>query len=149
MMFAGMAYAVQNSINFAHNDEERRKRLEIDQIAKAAFQRAGFSSLAPAGIDTLLQFTRGEPMFQYGRTTGLGTGFIVGNPTMDLLSSKFLGTLQNTSRSIFDDEHLWTRKDVKNGLGLFLPNYFGVRNFVDAAASEFPSRNYLQQREQR
>jgi hypothetical protein len=149
MMFAGAAYAVQNGINFAHNDEERRKRLEIDQIAKAAFQRAGFSSLTPGGIDTLMMFTRGEPLFAYGRTTGLGTGFLVGNPTMDLLSSKMLGTLQNTSRSVFDDEHLWTRKDVKNGLGLFLPNYLGVRNFVDAAASEFPSRNYLEQRDTR
>jgi hypothetical protein len=149
MVFAGAAYAAQNAINFAHDDAQRRKRLEIDEIAKAAFQRAGFASLTPGAIDTVMQFTRGEPMFAYGRTTGLGTGFIVGNPTMDLVSSKILGTLQNASRSVFDDEHLWTRKDVKNGLGLFLPNYIGVRNFVDAASSEFPSRNFLEQRDDR
>jgi hypothetical protein len=149
MLFAGAAYAAQNALNYAHDDVQRAKRLKIEEIAKAAFQRAGFSSLAPGAIDTVLQYTRGEPMFAYGRTTGLGTGFIVGNPTVDLVSSKMLGTLQNASRSVFDDEHLWTRKDVKNGLGLFLPNYVGVRNFVDAAASEFPSRNYLEHRDNR
>jgi hypothetical protein len=149
MVFAGLAYAAQNSINFAHNAEEREKRLAPDEIAKAAFQRAGFASLAPAAWDTLMMFTQGEPTFAYGRTTGLGTGLIVGNPTMDLLSSKGLGTLQNVTRSIFDDEHMWTRKDVKSGLGLFLPNYLGVRNFVDAASNEFPARNFLEQRETR
>lgn len=149
MMLAGAAYAAQNSINFAHDDEQRAKRLKPEEIAKAAFQRAGFSSLTPAAWDTIMQFTRGEPTFAYGRTTGLGTGFIVGNPTMDLVTSKGLGTLQNVTRSLFDDEHMWTRKDVKNGLGLFLPNYLGVRNFVDAASQEFPARNFLEQRDER
>jgi hypothetical protein len=148
-MFAGGAYVAQNYINYAHNPEQLRKRLAIEEVAKAAYQRSGFSSLTPGMIDTAMMFTRGEPLFAYGRTTGLGTGFIVGNPTMDLVSSKMLGTLQNASRSVFDDEHMWTRKDVKNGLGLFLPNYVGVRNFVDAASNEFPARNFLEQRDDR
>jgi hypothetical protein len=147
-IFAGLGYAAQTSLNFAHNPGERDKRLQPEEIAKAAFQRAGFSSLIPAGIDTVAEYSRGQPYFAYGRTTGLGTGFIVGNPTFDLVATKGLGTLQNVTRSVLDDDHAWTRKDVKNGLGLFMPNYLGVRNFVDAASQEFPARNPLQQHKQ-
>jgi hypothetical protein len=81
MLFAGAAYVAQTALNYAHDKEQLDKRLPRGEIAKAAYQRAGFSSLTPGAWDTMMMFTRGEPTFAYGRTTGLGTGFLVGNPT--------------------------------------------------------------------
>lgn len=142
MLFAGMAYTAQNAINHAGDEEQLNKKLSPEAIGKAAFSRAGFSSLAPMGIDTVTHFTSYEPFFSGSRSTGLESA--VTNPTFDL-GRRWQNTLSNLGRSVFDAEYMATQQDIKDGLGGFVPNYLLVRNFINAAANEFPKKNPLRQ----
>lgn len=144
MMFAGMSYIAQNSLNYAHDKEALSERLDPWEVAKAAFQRAGFSSLIPATIDSVANLTTGETYFNFGRTTALGTGFVPGNPTYDLVTNKVLGTLSNGAQDLFTDDFLWTKREAKDAYQLMLfSNLYGVRTFLDLATKDLPSHNYL------
>jgi hypothetical protein len=137
-VMAGAAYTVQSGINYAHNPEMLEKRLNPVEIAKAAFARSGFSGLIPAGWDSTVGYVFG-PTFSSSRTTGLANDLISGVPTVDLVSTKAFGTVTNTLKSLLTDDHTWTKQDVRNGLGLMIPNYLIARNLVDAASDEFPT----------
>lgn len=141
-LFAGMAYTVQTAANYAGDAEGLDKNLTPEKVGKAAFSRAGFSALSPMAIDTVTHFTSYEPFFSGTRSSGLESA--VTNPTFDL-GRKYQNTLSNLGRSVFDSEYMATRQDIKDGLGGFLPNYFGVRNFINAVANEYPKKNPLKQ----
>lgn len=90
MFFGGAAYGLQttvNSIGREDQDDFLEERLAPDAWALAAFQRAGFASLLPATMDTIWTHASGQdPIFAYGRTTGLASDAILGNPTVDLVN---------------------------------------------------------------
>jgi hypothetical protein len=142
MLFAGLSYVAQTSLNYAHSPAELEKRLAPQNIAASAFQRAGFSSIMPMGISTIGTAAFNVDPFQFGRTTGQSTNLITGNPTYDLAFNKLYGTLNNTAQSFLTSDHVWTKNDMKH-LGGLLPNLIGVRNLVHGMADEFPRTNPL------
>ena len=98
-LFAALSYTAQtyvNSIGRLDRKEYLRERLSKTAVAAAAFQRAGYASLIPGAIDTGLWFTGSKPAFSYGRSTGLATNLVSGNPTMDQLN-----ILQKAVRGVF------------------------------------------------
>lgn len=76
---AGAAYTARThleSLGRKDRDAFLRERLNPERIAAAAFNQAGFSALLPPMIDTALTIAPGvDPIFSYGRTSGLGTSF--------------------------------------------------------------------------
>lgn len=139
MFFGGLFYVGQthvNSIGRPDRDEWLDKRLSVEGIAKASFQRAGFSSVLPMIVDIGLAPFVDEPVFAY-RTTDLSTG-ILGNPTVDLLNSgarALRGTISAASR----DDYEFSQQNYRDVSSLvFLQNAFGIRNVVAAIGGTLP-----------
>ena len=87
MLWGSIAYTMQTyaqSIGRSDREKFLEKRLSISELGKAAFQRAGMSSVAPMLIDSGARFTGFDPFFD-ARTTGLPSNAIWGNPTIDLI----------------------------------------------------------------
>jgi hypothetical protein len=146
MVFGTLAYAAQTSLNFANNQKELDRRLDPWELAKAGVQRAGFSSLVPMAIDTALDFAIGDPMFKYGRSSNLATGFFLGNPSLTT-AAKITGTLSAGSQNILTDDYMMTQKDFGYAAGLF-PKFYGVGTLMDTMKQEYPRRNFLRGNEQ-
>jgi len=141
MMFGSLAYAAQQSANFANNAEELDRRLNTVEIAKAGFQRAGFSSLVPMAMDSTWGLLTGDNIFKFGRSSNLASGFFLGNPSVSL-GNKVLGVASGGAQDLFTDDHLWTQKEFGYAAGL-LPQVLGIRTLLDTYKQEFPKRNYL------
>jgi len=76
--------------------------LAPENIAKSAFQRSAYSSLIPTGVDTLSYILGYDPVFAYGRSTGLSTGVIGGNPSFDAFD-RFLALPGNILEGDFSE----------------------------------------------
>lgn len=142
-LFAGLSYTAQTSLNYAGNEEELEKRLTMQNIALSAFQRNSMSAMIPASVDTLSAFAGWEPIFKYGRSTGLASGLILGNPSVDFIFNKVGGTASNIAQMATTDDFMWTQKDVKNAVNILIPNLIGVRTFIEAATDDLPKYNTL------
>ena len=106
-VFAGLAYVAQTHVNaLLRNDKEEflQERLTPLEIAKAAFQRSSWASLFPALIDTAAPFFGEDPVFAYGRTTGLATGIISGIPSVQLLDTGLKG-VHGIRRALLNAEY--------------------------------------------
>jgi len=86
----GLAYMGQSelkTIGASNRDEllhdPDKGYLAPENIAKSAFQRSAYSSLIPTGVDTLSYMFGSDPVFAYGRSSGLPSHAIFGNPSLD------------------------------------------------------------------
>lgn len=107
-----LAYMAQTGIKGMVSDDlfGEDGKWEIENIAKAAFQRSAYSSLIPAIADTGFEVFGLDPQFSYGRSTGLATGFIEGAPAMQSLGrlEHFLG-LPGVINPYSDREAEWEK----------------------------------------
>ena len=104
--FAGLSYVAQTHANAVLRDDKQeflQERLTPLEIGKAAFQRSSWASLFPTLIDTAAPFFGEDPVFSYGRTTGLATGVISGVPSVQLLDTRLKG-VQGIRRAVLNDE---------------------------------------------
>lgn len=143
--FGGLFYVAQtqvNSVGRPDRDKWLADRLSPDKVAAAAFQRAGFSSLIPIGVDFTTGFVGLEPIFDF-RSSGLknGGGLLgtaLGNPTGDLLHGIERGVKGITS-SILNPDYDFSQQDYKAVTKLFfLQNAFVVRNVLASIGGNFP-----------
>ena len=130
-MFAGASYVAQTHLNSLGRDDKNQfleERLNPLEIAKAAFQRSSYASLIPAAVDTGMLFYTTEPVFAYGRTTGLASNLINGIPSVDL-ANKLSKAVLGGSRAILNDDFQWSKSHQRAlNSSLFLQNAIGVRN---------------------
>lgn len=119
MMFGGLAYAAQTTINSVGREDQKeylKERLSLEELGTAAFMRSGHASLIPATADTFLTtFLTDRPVFAHGRSTGLASNWLMGIPTVDL-AQKVGGTL-GIGKNIYDD-HEFSQKNVRDSWGL-------------------------------
>ena len=130
-LFAGASYTAQTYINSLGRDDRDKflsERLNPVEIGKAAFQRSSYASLVPAVIDTGALFYTNEPVFAYGRSTGLASNLISGIPTVDL-ANKMDKVIRGGSRSLLNPDLQWSKSHQRatNSL-LFFNNAIGIRN---------------------
>ncbi|WP_199258670.1 hypothetical protein, partial [Paracoccus binzhouensis] len=139
MLFGGLFYAAQqvvNSFGMADRDEYLEKRLAPDAIARASFQRAGFSSILPPVIDTAAQVGDYRPVFDF-RTSDM-SGAIWGNPTADLLNNARHG-LRALIAPAARDDYDFSQQDLCALTSLFMfQNAFVIRNGLAMAGAELP-----------
>ena len=136
MFFGGMAYIAQQSINVA-DKKKREERLTPEEIAKAAFQRTAIASFVPGMIDTAATTAfRMDPIFAYGRSSGLATGFVQGNPTVDLYD-KLARAAGLPAVALRPDVEM-SKRDYRTMTGLVpvLGGLIGVRRVLDATAEK-------------
>lgn len=138
-----LSYVGQTFLNHGNDPEELEKRLQTVEILKSGFQRAGISGVAPTGIDFGLTAVGQSPLFSNGRTTGQVSG-IMGNPTLGLLDGglKAAGSIASAATS---PEDVLTRKEASSAMKLFLPNFYGSRQFLQWATSDLPEDELMNQ----
>jgi hypothetical protein len=135
-----MAYTGRTHLeSLGRKDREKflRERLTPERIAAAAFNQAGFSALLPPMIDTALTVAPGvDPIFSYGRTSGLGTSFTdLGRyPVGSMVRGA--GNLMTAA----NDGQL-TAAEWRNVQRLLpFSRVLGVKQALDALGSELPER---------
>ena len=139
--FGGMAYSLQsyvNSVGRSDQQEYLAKRLNPETIAKQAFLRSGHASLIPAAIDTGWSGILGQDaQFKFGRSTGLESNIITGNPTYDLAINKG-GAIAGLLSLPFDNVD-YSKTHHRNIMGaLPFQNATGVRNVLSAIGNDLP-----------
>lgn len=129
-MLGALTYAAQMYLrSVTMPEEERRKfleeRLSTERIATAAFNRNGFSSVLPMGMDTFQGATGGKQMFTYGRYSGLPNDitFWESNPTANLVGQMFNGAFPRT---------LGPLRDAVGGEGTLAGRALGARQGFDS-----------------
>lgn len=139
---AGLAYAGQTTINSMGRDNQSeylRERLSAKSIGLASFQRAGWASLIPFGVDNIATPLTGDPIFDY-RTTGLSST-IFGNPTWDLMDNAVTG-FGSLGRVMMDDEYHFSRENMRNLTSLVpFQNATGLRNGLNLMMEGLPARS--------
>lgn len=141
MFVGGLVYAAQqHALSVGREDREKflEERLSDKAIAAAAFQRSGWSSLLPTGIDTALRLGQRDTIFNYGNS-GLNRALSLdANPTSYNLNQAFRGIGGAIGAATQRDEE-FGEQDAR-ALMLLLPfrNVMGVRNVIEAVAQRFP-----------
>jgi hypothetical protein len=147
MLFGGLAYTLQTHVNAIGRDDKElflQERLSIDEIAKASFQRAGWASLFPAFIDTGRSLVGEDPLFAYGRSTGLASNLFRGIPLVDLVDNASKAVVGG-SRALFNDEYQWSRGQQRalNSLAPF-QNAMGIKNVMNLTLEGLPTNSKIQ-----
>lgn len=145
MMAAGTAYTAQTytkSLGREDAEEYRAKRLTTNEIAKAAFQRAGFASIIPTAIDSVWVSTLGDdPIFAYGRSTDLASSVFRGNPSVDLVN-KALGSVGNLAKPAARDDYEFSQENARDLASLMAwSNAMGIQNMLNALTGDLPARS--------
>jgi hypothetical protein len=96
-------------------DEYLEKHLTPWELGKAGFERSGWASIVPMGIDTALTLA-GQPGAFNSRSSGQSSSLLFGNPTVSTLDSigKGLGGAINS----FVDDRPMSQAEVRSGVGL-------------------------------
>jgi len=146
MLFAGIGMAARNYLNtMGMPQEERDKRMAFDSLAKQAFQQASFSSYIPFVVDTIAHDLHvkealgydDEPIFAYGRSTGLDAG-VQGIPT--LATARALWNLGGVAANGLNPDKQISSKQIKDTMTLlWFQNVTGLRNGVSYLANQFPN----------
>ena len=139
--FAGLSYTAQmqaNAIGRADKEEFLKERLSPVEIGKAAFQRSSYASLFPSLIDSGMPFFGEDPLFSYGRTTGLATGLLSGIPSVQLIDTAYKG-VQGVSRALLNDEYQVSAAQGR-ALRSLVPyqNAIGIKNVMNKMFEDLP-----------
>lgn len=143
MVFAGLAYTAQKSIELANAPQKQRdEALSVDRIIRASFARSTYAGILPGLIDTTLgTFVTDEPIFNF-RTTGLASDFIMGVPTIDFIQ-KSAAAVGGVTKAAMRSDYDYSQQDLNN-LWRLLPlnNLTGMSNLRRgiASATNMPER---------
>jgi hypothetical protein len=141
MSLAGAVYAVQEklkSIGRSDADEYLEKRLSWDNLGKAAFARAGVSSILPMIMDTGAQAAMGGALFDY-RPSGQPSDVLFGNPTTGLWND-LNGFLTHPADALRDGRSL--RQSEVRAMLRILPfqNFLPVSMLLNSLIHNLPER---------
>jgi len=138
VFFAGASYIGQTSLNAQFREDKQEyldERLSVKEIGKAAFQRSSWASLIPAMVDSGALFYLDQPVFAYGRTTGLASNLVTGVPVVDL-GQKAHTVITGGSRALLNPDYQWSQSQqralnsiapLQNALGIKA----GLQKLVD------------------
>lgn len=151
-VFGTMAYVTWTymaSLGMEENERRRflERRLSDSAIAKAAFSRASFSSLAPRFIDAGLVLAGEDPAFAPSRVSGVGAGegdqvvnILLGVPSVEQFK-KTIDAAQSMTLPWLRDDYDFSQRDVRNILdGWGVPQWLNARNVIMRSVSDLPER---------
>lgn len=134
VFFAGASYVAQTSLNAQFREDKREfldERLSMKNIGLSAFQRSSWAALIPAMVDTGAAFYTEDPIFAYGRSSGLATNFLTGVPMIDL-AQKAHTVASGASRAIINPDYQWSQGQQR-ALNSIIPlqNAIGIKNAMN------------------
>lgn len=139
-VFGGLAYVAQTSINSVGREDAEaylNDRLSMENIAKAAFQRAAFSSVIPMMVDSGTLAAGMDPVFNF-RSSGQSSDPIFGNPTVGLLNDS-LRAIGGMVRAPLDSSYSYSEQDFRRATSsLPWQNLSVIRNGLSAIGDLFP-----------
>ena len=114
--------------------------IDFSKIAAQAFARSSWSSFFPGAIDTVGYLGRYEPVFGYGRSSGLGSDFITGIlpvQTLDSVGRSLQGLSALTG--LGNSEYQFSQREGKAIKSLIpLQNAIGLKNVLESVIQRLP-----------
>lgn len=121
MFFGGLAYMAQTQLNWQHDDARRAELMTPTSIGLAAVNRSGYSGFIAPVVDTAVQVgsmgTVAGPFSNKRSTQGLGSGFLTGNPTLDLVTRLQKSTMGLANAAVNPSYRL-SQQDFRNLISL-------------------------------
>jgi hypothetical protein len=119
--FGGLAYIAQKNLTLQHDPKALKEAMTPMSIGLAAINRSGYTGLVAPFVDTAVQTasmgTVEGPFAGKRSTQGLASGFINGNPTVDLLD-KSMRALFGAGNAAVNPGYKLSRQDIRNWFSL-------------------------------
>ena len=148
-LFGGLGYVALtyvNSIGEKDPEKFRKERLTPAMIGANSFARAGYSSVLPGAIDSVIAPFNGSMTspLAMGRTTGLKSNNpIVGNPTYDAIYGGVEG-MSGLLSNPFADRRQFSQKDAAFIARMTpMANLWGISSGVKLMSSYLPDKSAL------
>lgn len=144
MAFGGLSYIGRNYINSLGREDAQEYRDQrygsLEAFAKGAFNSTGYASIIPASIDTAMPAFGQDELFANGRTTGLASGFLMGNPTLKLAEGAYDSA--TLPLRLPQEDYQFSKEDIR-ALQAIVPlqNVTGIRNMIALLNEELPDRS--------
>jgi hypothetical protein len=139
-LFGGLSYVMQTVANESDKDK-LKERLSVGKIAAASFNRAGFTAIAPMLVDTTVGLASAgttQGPFSSTRSTGLATGALEGNPTVDLINKAARGLAAGPNAALRGDYDM-SQADMRAITGIIpFNNLLGIKRALNALTQDLP-----------
>ena len=113
LMGGALSYTAYIYHRYGDDPEKLEEYLTVEEIAKGAFKRSGFSTVMPFIIDTGRDLYGLSPMFSHGSAVGLSTDIWGGTPTASIFKSMG-GTAKATFASLLNTDYEFSEEDWRN-----------------------------------
>lgn len=114
--------------------------LDFSKIAAQAFARSSWSSFFPGAVDSVAYLGRYEPVFSYGRASGLGSDFVTGLlpvQTLDSVGRSLQGVSALTG--LGNSDYQFSQREAKAIKSLIpLQNAIGIKNVMESVIQRLP-----------
>ena len=114
--------------------------IDFSKIGLQALARSSWSSFFPGAIDTVRYLGRYEPVFGYGRSSGLGSDFITGIlpvQTLDAVGRSLQGVSALTG--LGNPEYQFSQREGEAIKSLIpLQNALGIKNVMESVIQRLP-----------
>ncbi len=141
--FAAITYTAQTYFNSIGREDQKEyiaERVTWDKVGKAAFYRAGYSSLLPTIIDTGANFLGIDPIFAHSRSSQLATDAITGNPTIAGFNIVQQGIGSVVGPALFEKNN-FTQSDWDKARRLaWIDRYVGLNQVANALRRNFTEK---------
>lgn len=128
-LYAAMIY--KDSLTKEDPQAYRDERLTPEKVFLVGATRGGYLGMLPAIADAALAAHGEDPVFSYGRASGVRGGSLLGgSPTADALD-KAWKFYQSARRVTFSDDYSLSQYDLRNASQLIIPRFTGVSEALD------------------
>ena len=119
--------------------------IDISKIAAQAFARSSWSSFFPGAVDSVAYLGRYEPVFGYGRASGLGSDFVTGIlpvQTLDEVGRSLQGVSVLTG--LGNSDYQFSQREGKAIKSLIpLQNAIGIKNVLEGVVQRLPETSKI------
>jgi len=139
--FGMLSYIAQTYDNYRGTDTYEA-RMSPQKIVEGAINRMGQASMLPAMVGWISGLYMGkEPLFNYARSSGLGSDIVQSIPSVHLLDDMYNGGLGSLN-ALLRDDYDFTKKEYRALLGLMpLASIPVLKHFFQYAGEDLPSKN--------
>jgi hypothetical protein len=139
--FGMLSYIAQTYDNYRGTDTYEA-RMSPQKIVEGTINRMGQASMLPAMVGWISGLYMGkEPLFNYARSSGLGSDIVQSIPSVHLLDDMYNGGLGSLN-ALLRDDYDFTKKEYRALLGLMpLASIPVLKHFFQYAGEDLPSKN--------
>jgi hypothetical protein len=137
VVFGAASYIGQTYTNYKGTDS-LEERLSNQKIVEGVFTRIGQLSMLPAVVGWITNLYPGADLFNYSRSSGLGSDLVGSIPSVKLVDDLYnfgVGSLNALVREDYD----FTRKQYRALLGILpIASIPVLKNFLESLGQDLP-----------